>query len=442
MALVALVAVVFHGEAVSLIRIVITPSSSDALKIAVVPFAQVDTALPTGVDFSEVVRRDLSFSGRFSSIAPDDMLEQPSEGSLIKFNNWQTQEIPYLVIGRVVADAEETLAPGAARPGPPAYSVEFQVFDVRNEQQMAGFSVELDQDNWRNTAHAVSRYIYETILNEESFFGQKLIYVKKRYSAIGRETYSLVLADLDGEEVSVFHESPWPIYSPSVTLNGHMLAYVTFINQSAGIFMFDLRTQESEQLLPKFGPISAPSWSPDGRSLAFTRHERGNSEIYIYALDTRALKRVTYHSAIDTEPAWSTDGDHLYFTSDRAGGVQVYQKAVNYHSRATRLTYASTYNASVAVAPNGREIAFVHRKHNRDRIMVLDLETGLESIVSEGDYDESPAYSNNSRMVMFTSSQYDRKTISFVDVQSRSQYQFKAGNHSILDSTWARDDSR
>lgn len=96
-ALAALVAIVFHGQAVSLIRIVITPSSSDALKIAVVPFAQVETALPTGIDLSEVVRRDLSFSGRFSSIDPDDMLEKPSDGKQIKFDNWQTQEIPYLV---------------------------------------------------------------------------------------------------------------------------------------------------------------------------------------------------------------------------------------------------------------------------------------------------------------------------------------------------------
>ena len=81
-------AVIIGGTANAELRIEITGGVEQAVPIAVVPFGwQGDGSLP--FDVSKMVSDDLARSGRFDPLTPDEMLERPTTGRDIDFDDWR-----------------------------------------------------------------------------------------------------------------------------------------------------------------------------------------------------------------------------------------------------------------------------------------------------------------------------------------------------------------
>src|SRR5579871_5163843 len=71
-----------------------------ATPVAVVPFAQ-QGGSPLPTDVADVIRNDLNRCGKFRSLATSEIVEQPSQGSDIKFATWRLLKQDYIVIGRL-----------------------------------------------------------------------------------------------------------------------------------------------------------------------------------------------------------------------------------------------------------------------------------------------------------------------------------------------------
>ncbi len=71
-----------------------------ATPVAVVPFAQ-QGGSPLPTDVADVIRNDLNRCGKFRSLAVSEIVEQPSQGSDIKFATWRLLKQDYLIIGRI-----------------------------------------------------------------------------------------------------------------------------------------------------------------------------------------------------------------------------------------------------------------------------------------------------------------------------------------------------
>ena len=130
-------------------------------------------------------------------------------------------------------------------------------------------------------------------------------------------------------------------------------------------------------------------------------------------LITRQLYRITNNYAIDVEPTWTPDGRNLIFMSDRGGRAQLYRVAVGDTGplgTPTRITFDGTENMRPDVSPNGKSLAMVNNTGGRYRIAVLDLETEQLSILSDGYLDDSPSFSPNGSMIIY-STQLDGKGV-------------------------------
>ncbi len=409
-------------QADALLEIKITGFGESALPIAIVPFGWEEKgAVPE--DLSGIVTADLARTGQFKPMPVEDMLEQPHGGREIRFENWRLTGIGHVVVG-------------AIRPiRGNHYTVDFQLFDVLKGRQMTGHSFTVSVKDLRRVSHQISDLVYEAITGERGAFDTRIAYVAATMKD-GVPEYRLEVSDTDGYNARSILRSSRPIMSPSWSVDGNYLAYVSFENRRSEVFVYSVFDGRREQVAAFEGINAAPSWSPDGKSLAVTLSRGGDADIYVLELATKKLTQITQNRAIDTEPVWMPDGESLVFTSGRSGNPQIYRVALTGGDRPQRLTFEGDYNASPAVSPDGRSIAMVHGDRGNYSIGILDLKSGLFRVLTDGRLDETPSFAPNGSMLLYASQQGQRGVLAAVSTDGRTRQQLAFHEGDIREPTW------
>ena len=197
----------------------------------------------------------------------------------------------------------------------------------------------------RLAAHRIADYVYEKLTGEKGVFSTRIAYVTK-----AGNRYTLRVADADGEDAQIALNSPEPIISPAWSPDGRELAYVSFENQKAAVWVQDVYSGKRNLVANFRGSNSAPAWSPDGKQLAATLTRDAGSQLYLMGRDGENVRRMTTSAAIDTEPVFAPDGRTIYFVSDRGGGPQIYRMPVG-GGAVQRITFDGSYNISPSDQP-------------------------------------------------------------------------------------------
>ena len=357
--------------------------------VAVVPFGWEGRgpAMPLGV--ATVITADLRRSGRFDPVAEEKMLQKPTDGADVDFQDWAFVGVEAVVIGNMV-QTDDNL-----------FTLEFQLFDVVGRRQLLGYRMpRITRATMRGAAHRAADMIYEKLTGIKGVFGTRVAYVTANQQGDGR-LYSLVIADQDGFNKNTIMESADPIMSPAWSPDSRQLAYVSFENNRSSIWVQTLRTGNRFSVSSEPGINGAPSFSPDGRRLVITLGGvDGNPDIYVLDINTRRKTRLTTHRAIDTEGAWSPDGNYIYFTSDRSGGPQIYRIPAS-GGTPERVTFEGSYNARPRLSPDGEKLAMVTNDRGNFRIAVMDLDRESLLVLSRGRQDESPSFAPNSDSLIY-----------------------------------------
>lgn len=194
-----------------------------------------------------------------------------------------------------------------------------------------------------------------------------------------------------------------------------------------------------------------PQISPDGKRVAYTvtwpdkDEDETRTAVYVATMDGRAPARRFTHGKRDHTPRWSPDGSALAFVSDRGDKNQLFVAPLD-GGEARQVTHARWGVAQPAWSPDGKRIAYSSRvgeyKESKERkgaeknaprvihdlrykldgvgffdnrrthIFVVDVETGKETQITDGDYfDDQPAWSP------------DGKTITFISDRERQRHQ-------------------
>lgn len=412
----------------AVLTIEITQGVDDAMPIAVVPFAwEGQGKMPD--DVAQIIAADLQRSGLFRPLPDGDLVARPHRSTQVNYPDWRALNVNHLVIGRVLP-AENN-----------SYTVQFQLLDVNRRQQLAGYSLRVQESGLRRAAHQISDIIYAKITGKRGAFDTFIAYITVTGDRTDKPTYQLAIADSDGHNEQVIYQSRQPILSPGWAPDGKQLVFVSFARGRSEIYIQNILSGENRRLASFPGLNSSPAWSPDGRYLAMTLSRDGNPEIYVMNLETRALQRITRHYAIDTEPAWLPDGKGLVFTSDRGGAPQLYQVAMNRAGQAAggvrRLTFEGGYNARASVSPDGRHIAMVHREQGKFRIAVQDRENGAFRVLTGSQLDESPSFAPNGSMIIYATEENNRGVLSAVSVDGRAQQRLSLQQGDVREPAWS-----
>lgn len=421
-----LAAVVRAAE--SLDTIIIDEGYDKQTRIAVVPFES-GPEFSSQQDMAEIVAFDLSRSGQFAPLERDNMLSFPGRPDQIFFRDWRVLGMEYVLIANLT-----TVANGNSR-------VRYFLFDVVNERQMLADEVTGTRSQWRDMAHEVSDATYEAITGVPGAFATRILYVLARNAGSPEATYSLELADSDGERSRTLFSSSEPIMSPSWAPDGRRVAYVSWETGRQTIIIQSVTSDEREILTRFSGLNGSPVFSPDGRSLVMvlSRDGNANAEIYLMNLADRSLRRLTRHHAIDTEPSFSPDGRYVIFTSDRGGAPQIYRMDLS-NNLPERLTFQGGYNARARLLPDGKHLVYVHRADNqRFYIAWQDLERDDVRVLTQTSVglDESPSLAPNGTMLMYATQDGGRGILAVVSIDGRVKYRLPSSSGDVREPAWS-----
>ena len=413
---------IFSNAAHAILSMELTQGVSGAIPIAVVPFS-VSGGEPSQ-DVSGVISNDLQNSGRFKVYGKSSLSAFPSSASDVSADYFKRLGTDNVVIGKV------------SPAGDGRYQVSFEMVDIYNgnnvtlKQKYTVSSKEL-----RAVAHHISDLIFEKLTGIRGVFSTKIAYIVVQNPGPSAR-YILEVSDMDGYAPKPLLNSPEPIMSPAWSPGGRQIAYVSFENKRAGIYLQDVKTGQRRLLSQYPGINGAPAWSPDGSKLALVLSKSGAPNIYIMNMYGK-LTELTHDFYINTEPAWAPDGKTLLFTSNRSGGPQIFQ--INLATKAiSRVTYDGAYNARASYTRDGKYIAMIHRVSGIYKIALLDPDTGVVKVLngSAGD-SSSPSVAPNNSMVLYDTMVGGHSVLGMVSSDGRVQITLPARNGDAQDPAWS-----
>lgn len=414
------------SSASALLSMELTQGVAGAIPIAVVPFAN-DSKVPQPI--ASVIASDLKNSGRFKVFGKNALSQFPTSVKAVSAKYFRNLGTDNVVIGQVKALGSDQ------------YQITFQLLDMYSTE--AGSPSVLTQTykvsgkELRAVAHHISDLVYEKITGVRGIFSTRIAYVVVQGDKPGKKRYVLEVSDQDGFNPRPLLNSPQPVMSPSWSPDGKKIAYVSFENRHASIYIHDVITGKRELMSEFRGINGAPAWSPDGSKLALVLSRQSSPNIFVMDVATKKLTQLTDDYYINTEPTWAPDGSYLMFTSNRSGGPQIYQldpktKAVK------RVTYDGGYNARASFSPDGKNIAVIHKVSGIFKIGMLGLDDGRMKVLTTSAGDSaSPSVAPNGSMVLYDTRVAGRNMLGMVSSDGRVQILLPARDGNAQDPAWS-----
>ncbi|MBF0285708.1 MAG: Tol-Pal system protein TolB [Magnetococcales bacterium] len=417
------------GHAAEL-RIDITKGGLNPMPIAVPDFVTLSGDSPSaptehGIRIAEVVNADLERSGLFRPLDPKAFL-QDSVGlwKAPDFRNWRLLSADAVVAGGTTLAGDKL-------------SVDFVLYDV-NQGGKLGESkrISAPTKDWRHLAHRVADEIYSRLTGEGGYFTSRIGFVAQKNIDARRFRKWLSVMDQDGANRVDLNPNELLVLTPRFSPNGEHLYYLSYETGFPRIFRWGLYERQKAMLTEFPGLNACPSLSPDGTRMAMTLTKDGNAEIYVKDLRGGGLKRLTESSAIDTSPSWSPDGNSIVFTSSRGGSPQIYVMDAN-GGGVKRLSFEGKNNSAPAWSPRGDNIAYVQGGGGKFRIAVLNPKTGKSRTLTDSWMDESPTWSPNGRVILFSRQNNSQTKLYTIDLTGHNERMAPVGDLGGSDPTWS-----
>ena len=378
------------GMAKAQLEIDITKGNIDPTPIAVPDFLATDSQSRTiGADIASVVRADLERSGLFKSLNPSSFIErQTNIDYQPTFADWRVIKADALVSGRIIRESATKIR------------VEFRLWDIFAGKQLAGLRFATTPDNWRRTAHKASDAIYKSLTGEDGYFDSRIVFVDEKGPKTNRKK-RLTIMDQDGHAPQYLLAGSDLVITPRFSPSAQKITFMSYENTVPQVYLLDIETGRRELLGNFPGMTFAPRFSPDGNQLIMSMMEKGNSDLYKMDLRSRSTTRLTSQPAIDVSGSFSPDGRRIVFNSDRGGSPQIYTMDSD-GMNVKRISFGKGRYSAPVWSPRGDKIAFVRSRNGRYSIGVMNVDGSNERQLTESYLDESPTWSPNGRVILFS----------------------------------------
>lgn len=367
------------------------------------------SAQPLALEFSEVVRADLDYSGILELVSKSfNPLQSPGTPAEVDFNAWSSApaSAQLLAFGNLSATGN---------------SLEIQAWlnDVRNSSlpPVIGkvYRGDVTDAQVRTFAHQFADEIIGKLSGGlPGIASTQIAFVSNRSG--NKEIWAM---DYDGEnqhQITQLHTiSLTPRWSPDAS----RIAFTCYAPHNGSVLTAQICIESmlTNKLIswPRFqGTNSSPAWSPDGSQLMFMSSMLGNPELFITDASGARPKRLTYSNGANTSPSWNPKtGQQVAFVSDRGGIPQLYTMNVDGTNQAKVDLPDMGYVIDPAWSPNGQLLAFSWRRPNGnyDLYIMEIVSHQLVELTRDAGRNERPSWAPDGRHIVFESTRTGTRQI-------------------------------
>ncbi len=401
-------------------RATIDIDSPTAKRIAIVvpDLVNLGTGEPAlGGILPQLLVRDLEYTGFFRGVDPKAFLGK-EDGKNPDFQAWGLTGADLLVKGNYQATGS-------------GFQADFRLYDVQQGRQLLGKQYSGGAKDYKKMVHRFADEILYLLTGEYGFFQTQIAFVS---TTSGKK--EIYLADFDGSNFNRLTHHNSISLSPRWSPTGREIAYTSYKDGNPSLYLLQLPGGQSLRISNRPGLNISPAWFPGGDSLAVALSQSGgNSEIYQISRTGNILQRLTYGAAIDVSPAWSPDGKQMAFVSNRSGNPQIYVMQVA-TKETRRVTFQGNYNVNPVWSPKGDRIAYASMAGNHFDIYTLVLRNGETQRLTYGGNNESPDFSPDGRMIIFSSSRQGKSALYVMNLNGANQRRITFLNGEQFSPSW------
>lgn len=257
-------------------------------------------------------------SGTLQSLLIDDFLlsgaiKPNNTDAIVDINqpvikDWQSRAADFLLIAQI-----KNIDASFRR------DIRVRIFDVARGNELEGVQVAYDSRQTAIVAHQIADIVIERITGNKIGLSQLIAFVVHN-----KDGYEVRVSDILGKNSHSLIRSRNPITSPTWSPDGSRIAYSSFEEGPAKIFIQEIASGKRISINTNFESATAPSWSFDGKNIAFSAYSRGRTSLFEYNLDTSQTRTLVDDGAINTEPSYDNKGN-LYYASGRGRSPQIYR---------------------------------------------------------------------------------------------------------------------
>lgn len=380
----------------SLATIDIDSPTAKKISIVIPDLINLGSAEPAlGGTISQLLLKDLDFTGFFQGMDPKAFLGKDDDKTP-DFRAWGLTGAELLVKGNYQASG-------------PGLQVDFRLFDVQQGRLLLGKQYSGAPRDHKKMVHRFADEILHLLTGEYGIFQTQIAFVS---TTSGKK--EIYVADFDGSNFNRLTHHNSISLSPRWSPRGQEIAYTSYKDGNPSLYLLQLPGGQSLRISHRPGLNISPAWFPGGDSLAVVLSQPGgNSELYQISRTGDILQRLTNGAAIDVSPAWSPDGKQMAFVSNRSGNPQIYVMQIA-TKETRRITFHGNYNVNPVWSPKGDRIAYASMAGNHFDIYTLSLKNGEAQRLTFGGNNESPDFSPDGRMIIFSSNRQGGKSALYI----------------------------
>jgi TolB protein len=315
---------------------------------------------------------------------------------------------------------------GTLKPLGKGFQVEVRLVNVRGEKRGSVVHGQVYQpctiENPRACAHFIADDIHKKVRGLDGVAQTRLAFASDRDAVRATQrrgpdpgsSREIYISDYDGFNQRAVTATRSLSLHPTWSPDGRALAYTSWQDGFEDVYISTLDGQPFTRPVRQTGSANwTPAWSPDGSKLAFSSNRSGDRDIWVYDRNTRALRNITSNPGIDNAPSWSPDGSKIVFTSARSGSNHIYIMNAD-GTAVNRITTSGGDHDRPTWSPLGF-IAYNSGSAPGHNISVYHLQTGDTRVITDGVGDNaSPAIAPNGRHVAFATTRWGRWQIAII----------------------------
>jgi TolB protein len=379
-------------------------------RVAVADFApKSDSSQPLAIEFSEVVRSDLDYSGILELVSKSfNPLQSPGAPAEVDFKSWSDAPA-----------SAQLLAFGSLTASGSGLEVQGWLNDVRNSSLPPVIGKVYRGDASDAQVRTFAHQFADEIIGKLSgglpgVASTQIAFVSNRSG--NKEIWAM---DYDGEsqhQLTQLHTiSLTPRWSPDAS----RIAFTCYAPHGGSVLTAQICIHSllTNKLIswPRFqGTNASPAWSPDGSQIMFMSSMYGNPELFTTDASGARPKRLTYSNGANTSPSWNPKtGQQVAFVSDRGGTPQLYIMNVDGTNQTKVDLPDKGYVIDPAWSPNGQLLAFSWRRPNGNYdLYVMEIVTHeLVELTVDAARNERPSWAPDGRHIVFESTRTGTRQI-------------------------------